>query len=162
MRQKFLRLWSILTVALLMSLMTVASAVAQKPEAKAIFGGEVGIDTLKFIDPWQYTSKLTDPWAPPPVSTFNVGDPLWMHLFINTDAPKTVSATYLLKNLGSGPKFKVFKNDFALPNAGNWRLSLGWPNGVPNELVGTWKLIGIVKSGDERSICRKPWEFTVR
>lgn len=157
MKREFSGIWLILVTAMLFSI--ASFAVANDPDTNAFPGdAAIGPDTIKFVDPWQYTSKNVDSFEPPPVKEFTVGQPLWMNLFINIDKPMTVTAFYILK----GTTTKVFKADFNLSKAGNWRISYGWSGGVPAELKGTWKLIGLVKSGEDKAFCSKPWQFTVK
>lgn len=144
-----------------LSLVMVIGALADEPVTNAARGDDVSIDTLKFVDPWQYTSKDVSSFAPPPVRGFKAGTtPLWMNLFINIDNAKMVTAYYLLINPQTG-KRKIYKADFNLSQGGNWRISLGWPNGAPSDLVGIQVLVGVVMSGSEKDVCTKYWPFKV-
>lgn len=143
-----------------LSLVMVIGALADAPVTNVAPGGDVGIETLQFVDPWQYTSKDVSVFAPPPVRGFKVGSPLWMNLFINVDTAKTVNAYYLLINPQTGQR-KIYNAEFNIPEGGNWRISLGWPNGAPGDLVGIQVLVGVVMSGSAKDICKKYWPFKV-
>jgi hypothetical protein len=161
MRRKVLGIWLVAMLFSIASLMAVAS----DPEPNAFYSessGDIGPEAIKFIDPFQNTSKTVEVFKPPPEKIFQSGkDPLWMNVFLNISVPDEVTVYYMLINLKT-KKVKFSKGTWPINTAGNWRLSLGWRT-APPELAGLQLLIAFAKGKDGKVVkCPQPWWFFVK
>ena len=116
-----------------------------------------------------YTSKDHNSFEPPPANDFTQSrDQLNCNVFIYIpgSAPSLLTASYtlILKRLDAPGFHKFGPHDFSVTNKAKWRLTLYWDPPLSDGLLGTWKMIPIVKSSTGSHIPINPnafYEFTV-